>query len=810
MSKLKIFTFPNGLMFKKIFQTFPSGFKNFYFELGDSYIRIYAKSKYEVLSLNIPLSSSIEKQLFKLNRGYFENYIKKFELDDEVNLSFDTDKKKLSIESEDKRLILGTKEISESKLEQSKYIISMFDGVINWEIEADQALFYQVLNRAYNAFSLNYDITFIVAEDKFIISTSREIFRIFGGYNLNIGNDNLEWYFPSSHQHDSIISILELSKLLLTDTITIKSNLQHLLEISFPFLNEGTLKYVQTGSSYDLEEFKSQKDSTRNTIFSYSKTIPSVVFQEIVEKTGGIPPDMVLSVILEMIDKGDIDQHFISNLPIYDIMQTEFDEKNIIDIDSTEMAEDFPENIVIFISYATKDTDRFQIKEIANTLTKFEEIKSVLYWQEDMHDNIFEYMNENLAKCDLMLLFCSQFALQSVPVRKEWTAADAINIPIIPVFVNVDDIPPLLRSRLGIQLEPKDFKKNILSLHSLILKKLSKKSVPVSYSNVHKLSKNHSKIKQTFGLTPDKEKEREEEYERMASIIKELLIQYGKLSTENVFENLESYYNIDYINNEFVTKGLVESFLTEFGFKDPHSNFYWYNRDHYESSRDIVKFRRYEIYRYEKEVIEEWEELIKEKDEIEFSVDNNHIISISIRGVNLYNFPQSLQMLQYLESISLTRNFMNSITAENLTNLIKKAPVKRLDFSYNRDINYIPIIPSLKEIYLNETTVSSLPKTINEMPNLEKLEIIHRSSGNYGIEHIDEAVAERVFRANLSPDFGVLYLQGLEDPSKQLKIDFNIDRYYFDKIRDRFSHLTGDHVPSKEKQKELFDIFSKK
>jgi len=127
--------------------------------------------------------------------------------------------------------------------------------------------------------------------------------------------------------------------------------------------------------------------------------------------------------------------------------------------------------ILIFVSYATKDVDAFRIRTIAEKLTDFEEIEDVLYWQEDMHDNIFKFMNDNLGKCDVMLLFCSKNAMKSVPVEKEWTAADSLGKPIIPIFTQVEDIPPLLSSRLGVKFDTYDFQETIQSLHDLIIKK---------------------------------------------------------------------------------------------------------------------------------------------------------------------------------------------------------------------------------------------------------------------------------------------------------------------------------------------------
>jgi hypothetical protein len=128
----------------------------------------------------------------------------------------------------------------------------------------------------------------------------------------------------------------------------------------------------------------------------------------------------------------------------------------------------------IFVSYATKDAQVFKIREMAEILRGFPEIKNVLYWQEHMHDNIFKFMNDNIGKCDIMLLFCSEKALNSKPVEKEWTAAEAIDLPIIPIFSNLDHIPPLLKSRLGMEYDFNDMDKNIKELRSLIFKKIGR------------------------------------------------------------------------------------------------------------------------------------------------------------------------------------------------------------------------------------------------------------------------------------------------------------------------------------------------
>ncbi|MFX1294972.1 MAG: GTP-binding protein [Promethearchaeota archaeon] len=165
---------------------------------------------------------------------------------------------------------------------------------------------------------------------------------------------------------------------------------------------------------------------------------------------------------------------------------------------------EYREEILVFISYATKDTNTFQIPIICEKLTKFSDIKDVLYWQEDLHDDIWTYMNKNVEKCDIFILFCSPAALDSVPVSKEWHAADALNKPIIPVFSSVNYIPPLLRPRLGLQIDVFDVDSNIKKLHELILKKYVPKedpTIPLKFFHKNKSKIINAKKKDHF-ITP--------------------------------------------------------------------------------------------------------------------------------------------------------------------------------------------------------------------------------------------------------------------------------------------------------------------
>ncbi len=157
--------------------------------------------------------------------------------------------------------------------------------------------------------------------------------------------------------------------------------------------------------------------------------------------------------------------------PIYGSKHRTPPNQVISPVGEAQQVEKSSDGLKIFLSYATVDADLFKIPQIVAQLERMPGIGNVLFWQEDMRDNIIEYMNDNLGDTDVVLLFCSPNSLNSTPVSKEWTAADAMNIPILPIFLKSDHIPPLLRSRLGVEYDAFDFDKVIQEIYQLILKK---------------------------------------------------------------------------------------------------------------------------------------------------------------------------------------------------------------------------------------------------------------------------------------------------------------------------------------------------
>ncbi len=149
-----------------------------------------------------------------------------------------------------------------------------------------------------------------------------------------------------------------------------------------------------------------------------------------------------------------------------------------ISIRAPTVARSFPlERELIFISYATVDSNFFQIPRLTRILTSYPEIDKILYWESDMHDDIYRYMDSNLKRSKIVLLFCSKNSLYSESVNMEWSSALKLNKRIIPIFTNPENIPALLTTKLGVQFNVNDPFSSIEDIYNMILKKLEVESV---------------------------------------------------------------------------------------------------------------------------------------------------------------------------------------------------------------------------------------------------------------------------------------------------------------------------------------------
>ncbi len=133
--------------------------------------------------------------------------------------------------------------------------------------------------------------------------------------------------------------------------------------------------------------------------------------------------------------------------------------------------------ISVFMSYSRLDSKTFLIAEIAKRLTIFKEIDEIFFYEGENYENIIEYMNDNIDKCDVFLAFCSQNALKSKWINLEWQAALSGGKTIIPIFIDFEaDVPIILKPNLGVQFNLNDIIKNVDEIHSVILKAIGSKT----------------------------------------------------------------------------------------------------------------------------------------------------------------------------------------------------------------------------------------------------------------------------------------------------------------------------------------------
>jgi len=166
------------------------------------------------------------------------------------------------------------------------------------------------------------------------------------------------------------------------------------------------------------------------------------------------PSKSELKFVSYIMEKHDSNQHLTEQFPLVKELNRE---------------------ILVFVSYSTKDSKIYKIQDIAEQLKLYPGIKDVLFYEGESIDNIIKYMNDNLGQCDAFLLFCSENALSSVPVEKEWTAAEAMGVPIIPIFFDLKHVPPLLQSRLGVEYDFYNLDQKVKEIYSSIVKKCIEK-----------------------------------------------------------------------------------------------------------------------------------------------------------------------------------------------------------------------------------------------------------------------------------------------------------------------------------------------
>lgn len=128
----------------------------------------------------------------------------------------------------------------------------------------------------------------------------------------------------------------------------------------------------------------------------------------------------------------------------------------------------------IYMSYSTIDAQLFKIRKLSEKLNEYDDIYEALYWEQDVKENIAEYMNKNLEKCDIMLLFCTINSNNSKAVNKEWNAFLLSGKPIVPIFIDLEFVPFILKPNKGVKYYPFNFQQTIQEIYQQILNVLEK------------------------------------------------------------------------------------------------------------------------------------------------------------------------------------------------------------------------------------------------------------------------------------------------------------------------------------------------
>jgi hypothetical protein len=129
----------------------------------------------------------------------------------------------------------------------------------------------------------------------------------------------------------------------------------------------------------------------------------------------------------------------------------------------------FKNDIEIFFSYSTADSERLQISQMASLLGKMPGIAVVHYyegWSGSSADNIIRFIEEGINRSRVIIAFFTPSYSASDNCKKERDTAEAINKTIIPVFDSLDHVPILSRRIKGVQTndrKPEDIVEEIYS-----------------------------------------------------------------------------------------------------------------------------------------------------------------------------------------------------------------------------------------------------------------------------------------------------------------------------------------------------------
>ena len=336
--------------------------------------------------------------------------------------------------------------------------------------------------------------------------------------------------------------------------------------------------------------------------------------------------------------------------------------------------------IFVFISYATKDSSKFQISKFAKKLKKYSELNNVLFWEKDMDDDIIKYMNDNIGKCDIFIIFCSKNALNSDSIEIEWQAALKLRKKIIPIFITESDIPPLLSSKLGIQFNGNNISNTVFQTYHLILKKLK-----LSLNNINKHSHDDFLILNGVQILKSDAK-------ILSGLENQLNLKFQFIS-ELKWDSLEKN-SFSIRNKRIIGISLYDSGLKSF-------------------PELICDLKTLEILILQNNLLTEIPESIK---------NLKFLKILNMEDNQIYKIPKTIGSLNHLKQLVLNNNNIENIP-ESIGKLIS------LEY-LNLDMNKLDILPAsvgnllnLKGLNLGDNKLLGLPDTIGDLKSIESIDL---------------------------------------------------------------------------------------
>ncbi len=239
----------------------------------------------------------------------------------------------------------------------------------------------------------------------------------------------------------------------------------------------------------------------KKTVLDLGTKFPRLEIIDISDKSGIEDEDLIISVFQDMISQNEIfGDYFASSKAIAFDQQRNIDqideliltynkwkEINLGKGASRLAREDLgvPEVVAVsklrpeelkefnlFLSYSTRDSEYFDMPRIVKRLEDYPDIDRVLFWEADSKQNIVEFMDETLQKCNVFILFCTEHSVKSAAVKDEWQAAFQRRkkelLKLIPVYIKEEHIPPILGHLLNVKFDKEDFDAFIENLHQEI------------------------------------------------------------------------------------------------------------------------------------------------------------------------------------------------------------------------------------------------------------------------------------------------------------------------------------------------------